>query len=53
MQNKKSTAHHFKSTENIFSVENKSTINYQESTETRYQLTSLSKKLKKINIDQL
>jgi len=42
-----------KSTEKIFSVENKSTIKYQQPSETRYWLASLSKKPKKINIDQL
>jgi len=42
-----------KSTEKSFSVDNKSTMNLHRSTETRYQLISLSEKHKKINIDQL
>ena len=42
-----------KSTENIFSVENKSTIKFHETSTTRYQPALLSKGPKKINIDQL
>ena len=42
-----------KSTENIFSVDNKSTVNFPKPAETRYQLTSLLKNTKMINIDQL
>ena len=42
-----------KSTEKYFSADNKSTMNFQESPETLYQLTSLFENPKKINIDQL
>ena len=42
-----------KSTENIFSADNKSTMNFPKSATTRDQLTSLFKNPKKINIDQL
>jgi len=43
----------FKSTENIFTVDFKSTVKITKTSGTRYQLTSLLKKTKKINIDQL
>ena len=42
-----------KSTENIFSADSKSTMNFQKSPETRYQLTLLFKNPKNINIVQL
>ena len=53
MQNTKSTEPQIKSTENFFSVDNKSTAKSCKSSGTRHQLASLSKKQKKINIDQL
>ena len=43
----------FKSTENIFTFDFKSTVKITKTSGTRYQLTSLLKKTKKINIDQL
>jgi len=42
-----------KSTEKFSAVDNKSTMNFQKSPQTRYQLASLFKNPKKINIDQL
>ena len=42
-----------KSTENFFSVDNRSTINFHKTSQTRHQLISLLKNHKKINIDQL
>ena len=42
-----------KSTENIFSVDIKSTKNFHKTAETRYHPASLIKNPKKINIDQL
>jgi len=53
MQNLKSTESPKKSTENILSVDFKSTTKLHKTSKTRYQLTSLSKKPKKINLDQL
>jgi len=53
MQNLKSTVTLIKSTENIFTVDLKSTAKSLQTSETRYQPISLSKKQKKINIDQL
>jgi len=53
MQNLKSTQSRIKSTENIFAVDFKSTAKSHKTSKTRYQLTSLSKNQKKINIDQL
>ena len=53
MQNLKSTEGMIKSTENIFAVDFKSTANSLKTSETGYQPISLSKKQKKINIDQL
>ena len=53
MQNLKSTQSQIKSTENIFAVDFKSTAKSHKSPVTRYQLTSLPKNPKKINIDQL
>jgi len=53
MQNLKSTESRKKSTENILSVDFKSTAKLHKASQTRYQLTSLSKKPKKINLDQL
>jgi len=53
MQNQKSTAPYIKSTENIFTVDLKSTAKYHKPSKTRHQLISLTKKPKKINIDQL
>ena len=42
-----------KSTENFFSADNKSTMNFQKTSRTRYQPISLFQNPKKINIDQL
>jgi len=53
MQNQKSTESLIKSTENILSVDFKSTAKLHKTYQTRYRLTSLSKKPKKINLDQL
>jgi len=53
MQNLKSTECREKSTENILSVDFKSTAKLHKTSKTRCQLTSLSKKPKKINLDQL
>jgi len=53
MQNLKSTESPIKSTENILSVDFKSTAKLHKTAKTRYRLTSLSKKPKKINLDQL
>jgi len=52
MQNLKSTGSPKKSTENILSVDFKSTAKLHKTSKTRCQLTSLSKKTKKINLDQ-
>jgi len=52
MQNLKSTESPIKSTENILSVDLKSTAKLPKTSKTRCQLTSLSKKTKKINLDQ-
>jgi len=53
MQNLKSTDSPIKSTENILSVDFKSTAKLHKTSKTRCRLTSLSKKTKKINLDQL
>jgi len=53
MQNLKSTDSPKKSTENILSVDFKSTAKLHKTSKTRCQLTSLLKKPKKINLDQL
>jgi len=53
MQTLKSTEPLKKSTENFFAVDFKSTAKLHKSSKTRTRLTSLSKKPKKINIDQL
>jgi len=53
MQNLKSTASPIKSTENILSVDFTSTAKMNKTSKTRCRLTSLSKKSKKINLDQL
>jgi len=53
MQNLKSTDSPKKSTENILSVDFKSTDKLHKTSQTRCRLTSLSKKPKKINLDQL
>ena len=53
MQTLKSTEPLNKSTEIFFAVDFKSTAKSHKSAKTRYQLISLSKKPKKINIDQL
>jgi len=53
MQNLKSTDSIIKSTENILSVDFKSTAKLHKTSKTRCRLTSLSKKPKKINLDQL
>jgi len=42
-----------KSTEKMFSVDFKSTIKFLKTSQTRYQLISISKNPKNINIDQL
>jgi len=53
IQNLKSTEPQIKSTENILSVDFKSTAKLYKTSKTRCQLASLSKKPKKINLDQL
>jgi len=53
MQNLKSTDTPKKSTENILSVDFKSTAKLHKTSKTRYRPTPLSKKPKKINLDQL
>jgi len=53
MQIPKSTEPQIKSTENILSVDFKSTAKLHKTAKTRCRLTSLSKKPKKINLDQL
>ncbi len=52
-KSRKSRFRPIKSTENIFSVDNRSTMIFHKTSETRYQSASLSKNLKNINIDQL
>jgi len=53
MQNLKSTDSPIKSTENNLSVDFKSTDKLHKTYQTRSRLTSLPKKSKKINLDQL
>jgi len=53
MQNLKSTDSPIKSTENILSVDFKSTAKLHKTSKTRCRLAPLSKKPKKINLDQL